>query len=482
MAGKNNSINIKKAASVVIVIVLILGVVAAVYAVRHTGQVMSVASAYYAKTLCSGIYLAKRDENQVVMEDVLADMSFFLRHWHREIYRDRRLVTITAATMAERHALYRPGLGCTLVTDTSVEALREQVKDYAPLPPAGRSTALWPEGNRVELSGSPVGVDAQKLKNAMDAAFAEPDERTKRRTRSVVVVHKGRIVAERHATGFGPHTPQLGWSMGKSVLNALIGTLVADGRMRLDLNRLLPQWQGADDPRGAITIDNLLRMVSGLDFDEPHARMMSDTRKMLFLKGDSAAYAAAEKLSSPVGSVWFYASGSTTLLASAMRAAVGGSQARYFSYPRKALFGPLGMSSAVMEPDAAGTFLAPAFVYASARDWARLGLLYLNDGVWGGKRILPDGWVKTSLKPTPQSGGQYGAHLWLKIPDFLRPAYRSAHPPPEDAFFMLGHDGQMVAVIPSRELVVVRLGLSRRRNSWDHEAFLHQLLQAFVKQ
>ncbi len=474
---------VKKAAKVTIIGTLIIGLLWLGYAWRNIGSIMSVASAFYAKTLCSGVYLAKRDEQQVVFEDVLADMSFGLRHWHREIYPERNLVniTLTGFPFAERDALYRPGLGCTLVTDTSIEALQRQAKDFTPPPPAGRSTALWPEGNMVELSGTVEGVDGQKLKKAMDAAFSEPNERFKRRTRSVVVVHKGRIIAERYAKGFGPDTPQIGWSMGKTVLNALIGTLVADGHMRLDLNRLIPEWQGAGDPRSSITVEHLLRMVSGLDFDEPHKRMLSDTRKMLFLTGDSAASAASEKLSSPAGSKWFYASGSSAILSSAMRPAVGGSQAQYFSYPRKALFDPIGMSSAVMEPDAAGTFLAPAFVYASARDWARLGLLYLNDGVWGKKRILPEGWVKTSLTPTPQSGGQYGAHLWLEIPGFLRPDYPSAHKPPEDAFFMLGHDGQMVAVIPSRELVVVRLGLSRKRNTWDHEEFLHNLLQAVSK-
>ena len=475
--------NVKKAAKVTIAIAVVAGVLALGYSLRNVDKMLSVASAFYAKTLCSGVYLAKRDEQQVVFEDVLADMSFGLRHWHREVYPDRNLIniTLTGFPPAERNALYRPGLGCTLVTDTSIEALQEQVKDYSPTQPAPYSNALWPEGKSVELSSPVEGVDAQKLKAAMDAAFAEPNKRHKRRTRGVVVVHKGRIIAERYAKDFGPDTPQIGWSMGKSVLNALIGTLVADGRLRLDLNRLLPQWQGAGDPRSAITIDNLLRMVSGLDFDAPHARMMSDTRKMLFLKGDSAAYAASEKLSSPVGSKWFYASGSTTLLASTIRTALGGSQSQYFSYPRKALFNPLGMNSAVMEPDAEGTFLAPAFVYASARDWARFGLLYLNDGVWGGKRILPDGWVKNSLQPTPQSGGQYGAHLWLKIPAFLRPEYTTLYRAPEDAFFMLGHDGQMVAIIPSRDLVVVRLGLTRKRNTWDHEEFLHQLLQAFGK-
>ncbi len=475
---------IRKKAKRVFAVALLIGVAALGYSLRNVDQVLSFASAYYAKTLCSGIFLAKRDEHQLVFEDVLAGRSFGLRYWHREIYRDRNLVniTLTGFPPAERNALYRPGLGCTLVTGTSIKVLHEQMKGFSPPLPAAHSTALWPQGNGVALSGSREGVDAQKLTNAMDAAFAEPNQSAKRRTRSVVVVHKGRIIAERYGEGFGPDTPQVGWSMGKSVLNALIGTLVADGRLRLELNRLMPQWLGAGDPRSAITLDNLLRMVSGLDFDEPHASMLSDVRKMLFLKGDAAAYAAEEKLKSPVGSSWFYSSGSSALLSSAMRTALGGSQAQYFSYPRKALFGPLGMHSAVMEPDAAGTFLAPAFVYASARDWARLGLLYLNDGVWEGKRILPEGWVQTSLMPTPGSGGQYGAHLWLKIPGFLRPETPSVHPPPEDAFFMLGIDGQMVAVIPSLQLVVVRLGLSRKRSAWDHEAFLHELLGVFGKE
>ena len=473
---------IRKKVKLVIAVAIVIGVVGLGYSLRNVDQVLSFASAYYAKTLCSGVFLAKRDEHQVVFEDVLAGRSFGLGHWHREVYRDRQLVNIAVWGFAERNALYRPGLGCTLVTGTSTKALREQMKGFSPPLPAAHSTALWPQGSSVELSGSREGVDAQKLTNAMDAAFAKPNQSAMRRTRSVVVVHKGRIIAERYGEGFGPDTPQVGWSMGKSVLNALIGTLVADGRLRLELNRLMPQWLGAGDPRSAITLDNLLRMVSGLDFDEPHARMLSDVRKMLFLKGDAAAYAAEEKLKDPVGSSWFYSSGSSALLSSAMRTALGGSQAQYFSYPRKALFGPLGMHSAVMEPDAAGTFLAPAFVYASARDWARLGLLYLNDGVWEGERILPEGWVQTSLRPTPQSGGQYGAHLWLEIPGFLRPETPSVHPPPEDAFLMLGIDGQMVTVIPSLQLVVVRLGLSRKRSAWDHEEFLHELLGVFGKE
>jgi len=469
--------NFTKIAAIVAMVVIGSAIVG--YVVWHSGRVISVASAYYAKTLCSGMFVAGRDEQEVVFDDVLADMTVGLRHWHREVDADRKLVNITVLGFGERDAVYRPGLGCTLVTDTTVDALRKQAANYSPPAAAGRSSEPWPEGDRVDLTSESGGIDAQKLKATVDAAFLEPrPKRALRRTRAIVVVHKGRIVAERYAKGFGSDTPQIGWSIGKSVLNALIGTLVADRRLALDKNELFAEWKGEGDQRAAITVDNLLRMVSGLDFDEPHTRMLSDVRTMLFLKGDSAAYAKSEQLANPVGTSWFYAGGSTALLSQVVRDAIGGSQAEYFSYPYRALFAPLGMTTALIEPDAAGTFLAPAFVYASARDWARFGLLYLNNGVWQGKRILPEGWVQGSLKPTPQSGGQYGAHLWLDIPAFLRPPTSDEYKLPEDAFFMLGHDGQMIAVIPSRELVVVRLGLSRRRNAWDHGAFLHQLLQA----
>ena len=472
--------NVTKIAAI-IAMVLIGGAIIG-YLVWHSSRVISVASAYYAKTLCSGMFVAGRDEQEVVFSDVLADMTVGLRHWHREVDTDRKLVNITVLGFGERDAIYRPGLGCTLVTDTTVDALHEQAEKYSPPAPPGRSAEPWPEGDRVESNNENGGIDGEKLQAAVDEAFLEPrPKRALRRTRAVVVVHGGSIVAERYAKGFGPDTPQIGWSIGKSVLNALVGTLVADKRMALDQKELFAEWKGKDDQRANITVDNLLRMVSGLDFDQPHTRMLSDVRTMLFLKGDSAAYAKSEQLADPVGASWFYAGGSTALLAQAMRDAVGGSQADYFSYPYRALFGPLGMTSAILEPDAAGTFLTPAFAFASARDWARFGLLYLNDGEWQGKRILPEGWVEASLEPTPHSGGQYGAHLWLDIPAFLRPAKAQKYDLPDDAFFMLGHDGQMIAIIPSRDLVVVRLGLSRRRNAWDHGAFLEQVLQAIPK-
>ncbi|MDA7947467.1 MAG: beta-lactamase family protein [Hyphomicrobiaceae bacterium] len=474
--------NPKKDVTKIAAIMAMILIAAAIgsYLVWHSGRVMSVASAYFAKTLCSGVFVAGRSADDIIAEDVMADMTVFLKHWDADVDRERRVVRSSIFGFVERGAIYRPGLGCTLVTGTTVDALADQAGDYTPPALVGRSAGLlWPEGSRVDTEVMSGGVDAVKLKRAVDSAFAEPyPKRLPRRTRTVVIVHNGRIISEKYADGFKPDTPQIGWSMGKSVMNALIGTLIADRRLETETKGLFPEWSANGDPRATISVDDLLRMVSGLDFDEPHTRMLSDVRTMLFLKGDSAAYVKSEDPAMPVGKSWFYASGSTTLLASAMRDAIGGSQADYFTYPYRALFAPIGMTSAIIEPDAAGTFLAPAFAYASARDWARLGLLYLNDGVWQGKRILPEGWVRSSLAPTPHSQGQYGAHLWLTVPAFLRPASASQHNIPEDAFFMLGHDGQMIAIVPSRDLVVVRLGLSRRRNAWDHNAFLSGILEA----
>lgn len=477
MAKQSGNPGAKKALIIVAAVAAILG---GGYFAWHSARVVAVASAYYAKTLCSSLFVAGRDERAAVFEDVLADMTVGLRHWHREVYRKRNLVEVNMLGMANREALYRPGLGCTLVLGTTVDALNEQVQGFVAPLPARRSADLWPVGERVELYSPRDGIDTRKLKEIVEAAFYEPrPKRALRRTQAVVVVHKGEIIAEKYGEGVTPQMPRPGWSIGKTVLSALIGILVRDRKFDIGKDEIFPQWSGASDPRRQITGKHLLQMVSGLDFDAPHARMLSDVRKMLFVEGDSAAYAKSEALADPVGSTWFYASGSTTLLASAMKDAIGGTQAQYFSYPWKALFEPLGMHSAVMEPDAAGTFLAPAFVHASARDWARFGQFYLQDGVWNGKRILPEGWVAMQRQATKQSGDEYGAHLWLKIPDFLRPASAQQQLLPDDAFFMLGHDGQMITIIPSRELVVVRLGLTRRRNAWDHEVFLRAILSAF---
>jgi CubicO group peptidase (beta-lactamase class C family) len=197
---------------------------------------------------------------------------------------------------------------------------------------------------------------------------------------------------------------------------------------------------------------------------------------MLFGTGDAAGFAAAKRLAAEPGTRWSYASGTTNIIARGLRHAVGGSDEDYLAFPRRALFEPLGMTSAVMEPDAAGGYVGSSFMFATARDWARFGRLYLQDGVWEGRRLLPEGWVAFSVKPAPAApGGVYGAHFWLGF-DGGSYAPSGTAGIPADAYHAIGHEGQFITMIPSRRLVVVRLGLAVGRGSWDHAAFLRRLL------
>ncbi|HSB58760.1 MAG TPA: serine hydrolase, partial [Methyloceanibacter sp.] len=354
----------------------------------------------------------------------------------------------------------------------------------AGLPPmqASNQDALWPEGERVDLEAIPAGVNRAALDAGMKAACAEPDpKQPRRRTRALVVAYDGRIVAECYGSGFDANTPLLGWSMAKTATNTLIGLRVQDGKLATTNRELLSEWKG--DARSEITLEELLRMTSGLDFKEDYGAT-GDAGKMLFVESDKSAYAAAKKpLAHPPGTYWDYSSGTTNVLARVLRRTFADDDDQgYLRYPRERLFEPLGMSSAVFEPDAAGIFVGSSFLYASARDWARLGLLYLRDGVWQGKRLLPEGWVPYTVTPVREASNErYGAQVWLKLdqgpasnlPDLGEPPF------PEDAYYMLGHDGQTVAIVPSRDLVIVRLGLTRDDCSWDPAHLLAPIVNAF---
>jgi CubicO group peptidase (beta-lactamase class C family) len=310
----------------------------------------------------------------------------------------------------------------------------------------------------------------------LESAFTEPDPKRRRRTRAIVVMRDGQIVAERYANGFDERTPFAGWSMTKSVMSALIGILIGEGRLALGDRELLPAWR-TPDRRAEIQLEDLLRMRSGLAFSEVYTDLSSDVIEMLFNQGDAAAYAASRPLASAPGTAWVYSSGTTNILSAVARRVVGDES--YFDWPRRALFDPLGMESAVMEPDASGTFVASSFMLATARDWARVGQLYLQEGRWDGRRVLPEGWVGFSTSPTPQSpAGNYGAHWWLKLQPEMGGGTPAAAHIPGDAFFAIGHEGQTLTIIPSLRLVVVRLGLSIYIDAWNHAAFIDDLQHA----
>lgn len=457
---------------------LIAGLVVAVVVVAgaYIYRLALVGSGFMAETLCAGLFISERDPQDVLATDLSGPGYELLRFLHPLIDHEEKVVSVSLYGLASQTAIFRDGLGCTLLADKSAATLRDEAEDALPPSKPANQDILWPEGDQVVPGTLPDWVDGAALEKAIDALFEEPDPDHPRGTRAVVVVHNGRIVAERYAKGFDAAMPLIGWSMTKAATNALIGMRIKDGRLALDDRGLMPEWRGPDDPRRDITLDDLMRMASGLAFDESYKHDLSDVVMMLFVEGDAGAFAASKALEHPPGTHWSYSSGTTNILSRILRETFADERA-YLRFPRERLFEPLGMTSAVLQPDASGTFVGSSFLYASARDWARLGLLFLRDGVWLGERILPEGWLAYSLKPTGISPeDQYGAHLWLKLP---KSAEMGEPPMPPDAFYMLGHDRQVVAMVPSRDLVIVRLGLTRAGADWDNARDLAPIVNAF---
>ncbi len=429
----------------------VLLLAAGVYVVR----VASILAAYKAKMLCSEVLLAHRDPRGVLTELEVDDLKP-LRYISASVDPSARIAKASIAGLVRHEAVYRDQRGCVLQFGSS---------------PTGTASS---DRDRSQSADTLLSGPNQALDPVLERAFAEPDPGRPRRTRAVVVVQNGRIVAERYAPGFTPETPLIGWSMTKTVINALVGILVKDGRLAVNRPAPVPEWQSADDPRRAITLDQLLRMSSGLQFDESAWNPVSDVTVMLLGRSDAGLYAARKSLAAAPGTVWQYSSGTTNIISRALRAVIN-DDAMYAEFPRSALFDRIGMSSALIEADASGAFIGSSFGYATARDWARLGMLYVNDGMWNGHRILPEGWVAYTRSPAPADPlRRYGAHVWLKVAD----EYSGDAVLPADAFHAIGHAGQFVTMIPSANLVVVRLGLTRYPDAWDHTAFVRDVLMA----
>ncbi len=432
-------------------------------------RIAAIGAGYKAKVLCSALFVSKRSLESA-LQDVSCDSYRFLKLLRVDVDEPHGRVTASFLGFCAKTAVHRSGLGATLVIGDPPAGLKPHI--LPPLKLAGDRP--WPEGEPQET----VRAVPERVARILDGVFPEPNCRRLRRTRAVVVVQDGRLVAERYAPGFGPHMPLPGWSMTKSVLHALVGILVGEGRLSLQARGLLPEWS---DARRDISLDDLLRMRSGLKFSEVYGNPLSDVTRMLFDNADAGAFAADKKLVAVPGVRWAYSSGTSNIIARIVRRATGLGAEQFLEWPRRALFEPLGMASAVMEPDASGNLVPSSFMLATARDWARFGLLYAQDGVWAGRRILPEGWVTSGRTHAPQSHARYyGAHWWLKLSKEFGGHTPAAAHLPTDAFFALGHEGQVVAVIPSRRLVVVRLGLSIYEDAWNEAAFLAELLDVLA--
>ncbi len=378
--------------------------------------------------------------------------------------------------LGQSMARFRVGAGCALgqAVDMAKSVAVQPNAGHAAAntnsaqPNAGNAEQPWPSGSKVDTTQLTQAVRT-KLDRALQNGFAEADANQERRTRAIVVVHRGRIVAERYADGFGAHTRMAGWSMAKSVTSAWIGALTQERVFAIDEPIALSAWRDANDSRQRLSFRHLLQMASGLEFSEIYSSPFSDVNRMLFFSPSTSAYVAAKLPVAEPGAVFNYSSGTTNLLSLAVRERLAGD---YESSPYRLIFNRIGMDTAIVEADASGTYVGSSYLYASARDWARFGLLYLRDGVWNDQRVLPPRWVAFSVQPSA-ANRNYGAHCWLH-----EPAEKAARTVPLDLYQATGHAGQRVSIIPSHDLVVVRLGMTLKGEALRHAELIGDIIKA----
>lgn len=427
--------------------VLVLGVA---YLVIAPPALFKVGTNYSAKIVCSNVFIAGRDADEVLAVDVQAPGHPLLRQISVDVDYDTQTVeTRLFGFLAKATSQYRQGLGCT-----NIHSARLSEKTLTAPEPLGAD--LWPDGNDVALSQNPE-ID----KILSDDTLLGPGYR------AVVVVRNGRIVGETYADGFDPETPLLGWSMTKSVTAGLIGTLIQSGQISLGdtMTDSYPDW--STDDRQDISVQDMLAMSSGLEWNEDYGNV-SDVTRMLYLNDNMSGFASGRPVEHPIDTVFNYSSGTSTVLSRWWQDRVGDGG---LSYPNKALFEPLGMTSVVLETDAEDTFVGSSYMYATARDWARFGQFLLQKGIWQDQQILPPGFTDWMFEPVSTSDGLYArGHLWLEAPGDL--------PPFEDSVWLQGHDGQSIGIFPSHDMVVVRLGLTPSRYGYSSLPLAKSLIAA----
>ncbi len=425
-------------------------------------QDLHVATGLVSHTLCSQTFVSGQNPEVIYAEDLKPRPGLWLVNWLTayDVDRTNQEVRTTIAGGFASRAVFHDQLGCLLMhgdqpPDLSLPATKDADQHLALLPQIAGPSVVEPSD--------------PKLRAALAHVFAEPsDRRPFRHTKAVVIVRDGHVIAERYASGYGIDTPLLGYSASKSIINALLGILVRQHKLAVDQPAPIAAWSDPNDSRHAITIDELERMTSGLAVDENGPT--SPVSKMLYLERDMASYAESVGLEAPPGTVWNYTSGNTLILSRIIRDAVGGHTSDVVGFARRELFEPLGMRHVTMEFDATGTPIGSTYILASARDWTRFGMLYLDGGVIAGHRILPEGWVSYSFTPTLES--DYGAGWWTNRGSNRNARGRVRGGMPVDSFYASGLLGQRVVIIPSERLVITRFGPAQEWDDFDIEGLV----------
>jgi CubicO group peptidase (beta-lactamase class C family) len=412
----------------------------------------SLGAASYAKVLCSAVFVSGRDaaEAQQNSAYVLMTEPDRAKPVKADVDRQAKRVRVTIDTHTRTAAFYGDQ-GCVIhpVEHDGVHFTPVPVRTTLP----DANTQPWPMGDAPAKEPWPTKLDRAKLQAAVDLAFADPAGLTA----AMVVVHQGQIVGERYMDGITKDTQLESWSMGKSLTATLVGLVIKDGAFSLDDPAPVPDWRRPGDPRGAIRVRDVMRMSSGLSFTGQDDRWMDPTWQYhdhFFIYAgavDAFKYAITSPVEFAPNTVGRYRNSDPMTLGFLVRQAVERKGEQYLTYPQRALFDKIGIRRQVLEPDPWGNFLLSGYDYGTARNWARLGLLYLRDGVWNGQRLLPEGFTKFVSTPAPAwRRPEYGGQFWINgVGQWNLP---------RDAYFMSGAGGQHTFIVPSHDLVIVRMG------------------------
>jgi len=426
----------------------------------YMNPLLPIITGYAAKNLSSGIFVANRTQESMEAND----LNFsFIKYVKNTVNYETKTVKSRFLWHTSRTTFVN-GYGSILVNDYSKNDIQARPYPVVPVFPENTDTIPWPMGDLMADS-IPAGINMTQINLAIEKAFA--DTVPYKGTFAVMVVYKGQPIVEKYKQGLSAENKFLSWSMAKSFTNALTGIMVKIGKIDIHAPADIEIWQ--NDERRNITIHNLMQMSSGLEWNENYGNS-SDVNNMLHKVGDMARFTYEKPLADTIGTNWVYSSGTTNIVSYLIRTAFN-NDAEYFAFPRTALFNKIGMRSAVFEVDASGTFAGSSYLYATMRDYARFGLLYLNNGNWLGEQILPENWVEYTTTAAADSEGQYGAFFWLNKSQTDYPDV------PSDMFCCRGHDGQYIYIIPSKELVVIRTGFSKK-GEFDYNEFLADIVKA----
>lgn len=412
---------------------------------------LEIVSGYNAKIMCSCLFISEMNREEV--EEV--DLGFGpLWLAANVVDEDNKTVKSSVWGFHPKLAVYREGLGCTLVHDADEATVRSTTLDKSSV---NYGPEIWPD-HHVE----PLG----RLREAIETGFDPPGTRLLN-TRAILVVKGGKIIGEKYAEGFDRHSELAGWSMTKSVNAAIAGLLVKDGILALDAPAPIDAWE--KDGRNGITLRHLLNMTSGLHWNEDYTTV-SDATVMLYGTDDMGAYASTALSKYPPGEKWYYSSGTSNII-SRITAEAFPDKEQYRMYAYDRLFGPLGMRNFTVETDASGTFVGSSYGYGSARDWAKFALLFAQKGNWMGTQILDTAWTEFSVKPAPASAGKYGGQFWLNADE------RFEHYG-KDSYWEGGFQGKQVSVHPEDDLIIVRIGVTYDTDDVDFDTLIKNIREA----